>query len=90
MINKTQKFTKDILLLTLTNIDEQIEEKGYKNEQIEKYNEVIKEVASERNLTFVDILGVLTKEDLSIDGLHPNANGHKKIFQKVLRTVENS
>jgi lysophospholipase L1-like esterase len=83
LIDKARKFTEKITLVGLANVDEEIEEKGYKNEEIKKYNQAVKEIAKERDLPFVDCFGILTKADLSIDGLHPDSNGHKKIFEKV-------
>jgi lysophospholipase L1-like esterase len=89
LIERAKKFTEKIIIVGLTNVDEEIERKGYKNEEIKKYNKVMKEVAAEKNLKFIDLFGILTKEDLSIDGLHPDANGHKKIFERVLEVLEN-
>jgi lysophospholipase L1-like esterase len=88
LLDKAKKFTKEIILVGLTNVDEEIEKKGYRNEEIKKYDHVVREIAKERKLPFVDCYGILTKEDLSTDGLHPDANGHKKIFEKVKETLQ--
>jgi isopentenyldiphosphate isomerase len=47
----------------------------------------LKEVAQKNNLTFIDINELLTEEDFD-DGLHPNINGHIKIFDKVSRELD--
>jgi len=39
-------------------------------------------VCEENNVLFLDIFGLLENNDFE-DGLHPNAEGHNKIFQKV-------
>ena len=54
----------------------------YKNENIKKYNGIMKEVREKNNILFLDIFGLLNNDDLE-DGLHPNASGHKKIFTNV-------
>ena len=87
LIEKAEVFTKDILIVGLTNVDEEIEAKNYKNGEIQKYNKVIQEIAAEKGLIFVDLFGLLTKEELTPDGLHPNPQGHKKIFEKILKVL---
>ncbi len=53
----------------------------YTNENIKKYNKITEEVCRENNIPILDI-GPLNIEDF-YDGLHPNAEGHRKIFEKV-------
>lgn len=58
----------------------------YKNERIEKYDEIIKSICRENNIYFIDMLGEFSKLDykkLLEDGLHPNSAGHKKMFEIV-------
>jgi lysophospholipase L1-like esterase len=88
LLEKAKKFTEKIIIVGLTNVDEEIEEKGYKNEEIKKYDRAVREIAEERKLSFVDCFGILTKADLSVDGLHPDADGHKKIFEKVKEALQ--
>ncbi len=59
---------------------------SYKNEYAEQYNEIAKEVCKENQVAFVDIFG-LDKKHL-VDGLHPNSEGHKKIFEVVKNALE--
>ncbi|MDP2671865.1 MAG: GDSL-type esterase/lipase family protein [bacterium] len=86
LLEKVQSFTKNIIIVGLTNVDEEVDE-YYKNQEIKKYDEVVKRIAEESNLPFVEFFGVLEKDDLA-DGLHPNAKGHKKILKKVLEKLE--
>ena len=81
LITKSKKFTKDIVILGLTNVDDS-NNKDYKNEHLEKYNNIIKNLAQKENLPFIDIFGILSIDEFA-DGLHPNAKGHQKIFEKV-------
>ena len=57
-------------------------EKFYSNESVAKYNAVIKKISGEYNLPFIDLLDLLETNELE-DGLHPNPDGHKKMFLKV-------
>jgi len=58
----------------------------YMNEYIEKYNDAIEEFCKEEGLGFVSIFNEWLKEDYSSlleDGVHPNSEGHKRIFEAV-------
>lgn len=61
--------------------------KCYSKESIEKYNAIIKEFAKQKSLHFVDIYKLLSDSDFD-DGLHPNIEGHKKIFELVKKLVD--
>ena len=84
------KFTKKILIVGLTPVNESkvnptpwIPNWGYTNEQIEKYNKILANICKINSLGFIDILAVFSKQSgklLSSDGLHPNSEGHKLIF----------
>jgi lysophospholipase L1-like esterase len=54
----------------------------YDNQNIQKYNQIIKETCKEHNLTFIPTFHLLENEDLK-DGLHPNTKGHKKLFEEI-------
>ena len=53
----------------------------YTNENIEKYSKIMEDVCRENSIPFLDI-GLLNNDDFD-DGLHPNAEGHRKIYEKV-------
>ena len=86
LLEKAEKFTDKVIIVGLTNVDDEKTD-GYKNESVEKYNAVVKKIASEQKLPFVDLCGTLSKDEL-IDGLHPNTKGHQKIFEKVKAVLE--
>ena len=91
------KFSKKVSLETvfvgLTPVDEQktmpipwSTDKSYKNEYIEKYDEIIKSVCEEKQVHSIDMFGEFNKLDykkLLEDGLHPNSEGHQKMFEIV-------
>ena len=89
IIKITQKITKKVVVIGLF----QVEEKkvspspwepnmSYTNKNIIKYNDIIKSTCAENDVFFINIINLLKNKDLD-DGLHPNAAGHKKIFEKV-------
>ncbi len=89
LINQAKNFSSQIIFIGLTKIDEAktmpvpwSPEKFYSNNSVAKYNSVIKKISREYNLPFIDLLDLLEMNELE-DGLHPNSDGHKKMFLKV-------
>ncbi len=95
LAKQAQSLTKNILFISIGNVDESKTApfpKGwqpyYVNKQICEYNSIIERVCKNNNLKFIPIYGFLDiKKDL-FDGIHPNASGHEKIFRRVLPVVE--
>lgn len=89
LVNQAKKISEKIVFVGLTKIDESKmmptpweTEKFYDNDNITRYNSVIEKVCAELGLPFVDLLNLLETNDLD-DGLHPNSNGHKKMFLRI-------
>jgi len=90
LINQAKNFSDKIAFIGLTKIEDEklmpipwsTEEKFYDSDNVAKYNAVIEKVSSEHNLPFLNLLDLLELSDLD-DGLHPNSNGHKKMFLKI-------
>jgi len=93
LINTAQKFSSKIVFAGLTPVDEtKITpiswdiDISYKNEYIKSYNDIIKEICNKNKIYFIEIfekLEELNYQNLLEDGVHPNSNGHKKIFEIV-------
>ncbi len=93
LIDLAQKFSSKIIFVGLTLVDESKTtpipwntDKSYKNENIKKYNEIIKSICKDKNTYFVEIFDKWLQSDyqtLLEDGLHPNSKGHQKIFETV-------
>ncbi len=93
IIKLSKKYVNKIAVVGLTPVNELIttpvpwnREYCYKNSNIEKYDQIIKSVCEEENVYFVDVRSEWVKTDyknLLSDGLHPNTEGHKKIFEQV-------
>jgi len=89
LIKQAEKFTKKVIFSGGLKVEESKTtpvswDSGlhYTNKNIQKYNQIIKSVCQEHKLLFIDIFDLLDKSDLE-DGLHPNSQGHQKIFERV-------
>lgn len=88
IIQRAKRITDKIIFISFKNVDESRtmpvswKDIYYKNENIKKYCEIMKNVCEEKEVLFLDIFGLLENDDLC-DGLHPNTKGHEKIFEKV-------
>ncbi len=93
IIKRAKNITPDIIFIGFKNVDEtkttpvSWKDIYYINSEIKKYNEEMKNVCRENNVPLLDIFGLLDKNDLA-DGLHPNAKGHEKIFERVKSFLE--
>lgn len=93
LTDKAQKLASKVIFIGLTPVDEAKTtpipwntDKSYKNENVKKYNEIIKSNCQEKDIHFVEIFNEwinLDYQNLLEDGLHPNSAGHKKIFETV-------
>ena len=89
LINIAKRFSPKIIFIGLAPVDETKTtpipwntDKSYKNEYIRKYDDLIKEACEENKIGYVETFSKLTYSDLE-DGLHPNSQGHQKIFEIV-------
>lgn len=93
IISLAKNYSSKIIFLGLTPVDDSKmdpspwnKDESYKNEYIQEFNNIIKSVCKKNDVYFIEIFKKLIKKDyknLLIEGLHPNTNGHKKIFQIV-------
>lgn len=98
LIELARKYSSKIIFIGLTPVDEAktcpIEwnkNKSYKNEYIKKYNNLIKLICKENNIPFIDIFSEWVKlnyKKLLEDGLHPNTEGHKLIYERIKEFLE--
>ena len=87
IITRAKKITDNIIFMDLKNCDESKTmpvpwiDIYYRNDDIEKYRTALREICSKNGVKFLD-LNELNLEDFD-DGLHPNAQGHSKVFEQV-------
>ena len=61
----------------------------FEKETYLNYNKVVKKVAEDNELIYIDLSSVsILKSDL-IDSVHPNYSGHKKISEEVIKQLNN-
>ena len=88
IISKAKKITNNIAFIGFKNVDEtkttpvSWKDIYYVNAEIKKYDETMKNVCKENEIPYLSIFGLLENSDFE-DGLHPNAQGHQKIYEKV-------
>jgi len=94
LVTQAKEITDKIVFLGVTPVDEKFTTPRDKppynfreNKDIDRLNKILKEICLEEKLVFVLVEGMLV-DDLD-DGLHPNTNGHKKIFGIVRPVVDN-
>ncbi len=91
LIDMAQKFSSKILFVGLTPVDESkvnpipwAKDKSHKNKHVSMFNDAIRSICAENNIYFIDLFEKLAKteyKNLIEDGVHPNSNGHRKIFE---------
>lgn len=90
-----RQYTKEVAFIGLTPVDEDRtnplfweSDAVYKNEYIQKYNEVIAEFCRYRDVPFVDIFSQMKElnlHELLEDGIHPNSQGYQ-VIEEIIRT----
>lgn len=91
LIKKAKKYTSRILFVSSLYADESLtvpvhrdNRYSYKNNEFATYMSIVKAFCDTAWVEFLDIQWVLSVQDL-LDGLHPNAEGHRKVFKSVYK-----
>jgi lysophospholipase L1-like esterase/isopentenyldiphosphate isomerase len=95
LIEQSRQFTNDLIIVGIAKgadrltmpLPRSTTGKSYSKAQTAKYNQVIRQVALSAGVYFVNVETELNDDDFD-DGLHPNANGHQKIFQCLLQVLK--
>ncbi|MFH2019264.1 MAG: GDSL-type esterase/lipase family protein [bacterium] len=98
LITTSKKYTNKIVFIGLTPVDDKAlspdylgEEDTYDNENVQKFNNALIEVAKENTIPMVELFDDLINKSSSkllSDGLHPNSDGHELIYEKVLAELK--
>lgn len=88
-----RKFSSEIVFVGLVPVDEPRitpmpwdTDKSYKNKDVERYDKALRETCRSENVHFIEIFNNWIKSDyksLLEDGLHPNSQGHKRLFETI-------
>lgn len=93
IIDKPKDIPEDLIFVGLTPVDELRtdptpwdEKWAYRNDEVKRYERIIEEMCSEKNVKFIPLFDRLEsskwKENLW-DGVHPLKDGHEQIFRLV-------
>lgn len=89
LLEKAKKHANKIIFLGLTKVDNSKTlpcswkpTKFYDDADVKKYDEIIKDTCQSKGVFFLEVHNLLENSELE-DGLHPNPQGHEKIFLKV-------
>lgn len=90
LIEEAKFFTSNITFigptlgddLLLKPFPESSKGKSYDLDRLKIYNNKLKEIVQSNNCKYIELLDSLKFEDF-IDGLHPNAQGHQKMFEVI-------
>lgn len=93
IVEKCRIEVEQVILLGLTPVDESKTDllpdepkASYMNTEIEEYEDVIREVSEEKSAKFVPLFDRLNDDlwdEMLWDGVHPNSEGHERIFEIV-------
>jgi lysophospholipase L1-like esterase len=91
LIEISKKYSKKIIFVGLTLVEEPKVSPfhggidiHYRNENLKKYNEILKNLSQENEVFFIEIMEEWKKLDyfkFLYDGIHPNSDGHKMIYE---------
>lgn len=93
LIEKSKQYGTGLIFIGLTPADDSKVDptpwtpgKSYRLEFVKQYEEILKEVAKEQNISFIEVMSKFMEGDyksLLTDGLHPNTQGHQIIYGEV-------
>lgn len=95
MFSVAKDVTKKVLCVGLTRVNESLvnpypfssTKKSWNNAQIEIYDQALEALCNTKEVTYIRMSNVVPKKDLD-DGLHPNTEGHKKMFEVIKKEIK--
>lgn len=94
LINVTKKFTKEILFIGFTKVDEAKtvpvswdNEKSFYNKKIVEFDKALENICEISSVKYLKVYDLLNLTDLE-DGIHPNRAGHEKLFKSIFNKLK--
>lgn len=94
LISIARKYSSDVAYIGLTDVDDTRvkpasfnRHKSYDNHRIALFNNSIMNTCVSNNIPFINLSGLLSKDDLA-DGIHPNDAGHNKIYRRIKEEID--
>jgi lysophospholipase L1-like esterase len=91
VISISKKYGK-VFLIGIAPVNEKVldpmpwfPEYSYLDTEIKKYNNVLKKISKDENISYVSMDGVFGENvaTKTVDGIHPNADGHQLMFERI-------
>jgi len=73
----------NVYFIGITNVHSDAAKDWFDVDRVKKFDEIIENTADENGCNFISMYGTLNDDDFCNDGLHPNAHGHKKMFEHI-------
>ncbi|MBI2635435.1 MAG: hypothetical protein HYW79_02725 [Parcubacteria group bacterium] len=86
LMNIAKRYSERLVMVSPTNVDDSRPDNTYRG--VDRYAGVVESLAKEDSVPFINLFGLMSKEDLEVDGLHPSATGHEKIYRAVKNELE--
>lgn len=86
LIDRAKDSVNEIVLVGPTAVGEEFvtpRVSTFRDEEIIKFRDVLKEIAETNNLKFIDMFDVLDPATDLDDGVHPNTEGYQKMFEVI-------
>lgn len=92
LIEMAKKYADKIVVIGSMSVDSRVDPipwspgRSYQNEHVEKFNEVMAEVAEKENVGFIEIYKEFIEDNYSkflADGVHMNNKGHEEFYEIV-------
>lgn len=84
-------YANKVVFIGLTRVDESrtmpIGGNSFENESIARYDDALRDFCMRSGCLYIEMSDVVKLEDL-YEGLHPNARGHQKMFERVLSSLQ--
>lgn len=87
IVEIARQHTYKIIFIGLTNVDENKTMPFYSNSDIGRYDQALQELCDVKKLSYISTAGILGVADFE-DGLHPNTQGHKKMFNLIQENLK--
>ncbi|OGE37999.1 hypothetical protein A3B45_02515 [Candidatus Daviesbacteria bacterium RIFCSPLOWO2_01_FULL_39_12] len=98
LISLAKQYSQKIIIIGSMPVDKRVDPmpwssgRSYKNEYVEQFNKIMKEVANETKVSFIEIYQRFINENYSkllADGVHMTAEGHRQLFEIVKERLVN-
>ncbi len=90
LIEKAKVIADCVAFIGLTNVTDGkatwTDQRGtlvYTSQRVREYDQAIQQIAEKNKLPYLKMFDVLVDTDMPDDGLHPDAHGHEKMFNRI-------